>query len=113
MKWHSTKDKLPNHEQRVMVYIPHTNIYINQFNPIYIFCMTFYAGKHTDEGPWSFCDSGLGNPNNGLPYAWADGPMTRFSTEVTHWMPIPENPNVEDGFEGPFAWQYKNKGDSE
>lgn len=91
MEWISTKDKLPENNQRVIAFIPENYVPVPgnpsevELKPIKIlvFVKGFY-GTHKKRHKNSESDD-----------FWSgDGLSNHFFQEVTHWMPLPKTPLI-------------------
>jgi hypothetical protein len=88
LEWIDIGEQLPEHEQRVLAFIPGNKVYLPgkdlqfQLREVIVlhFLEDFYSEgseKHEKHGPHFW--SGEGNSNH-------------FFEDVTHWMPIPKPP---------------------
>jgi hypothetical protein len=90
-KWISVSDQLPEHEERVLAFIPGNKVYLPgkslefQVREVLVlhFLKDFYPeGSEKRKKHGAHFWSGEGNSNH-------------FFADVTHWMPIPEGPSNE------------------
>lgn len=80
MNWISTKDRLPQINQRVIAYLDEDAVHV------------IVGGERVRVVAVNYCAC-YGGGNNQRPFEWSDGPMRHFFQDVTHWMPIPEAPD--------------------
>jgi hypothetical protein len=89
--WISIVDTLPEHNQRVIAFLPDNVVYLpgktgaTQFVPVIFlrFAKDFFKPA---------------NPKHALygPHFWlGEGQSNHYFSDVTHWMPVPEGPNGE------------------
>lgn len=97
-RWIATGERLPRDGQRVVVWWPTTNTFLDASKPetaVRLYAMTFHQGVSDEEarrrGYWTSDDE---HGNNRVPYRWKDGPMMLYGQEVTHWMEI-EGPDAK------------------
>lgn len=111
MEWISTKDKLPDDGQTVLVYDGNVRTANIVFGISKQTREDMKAGKIPDPESWGWnlsqgyfkikrSDSfGAEDEwwNNEVPYCWKDkfSPMTWFGQNIKYWMPLPEPPKEE------------------
>ena len=86
--WISVGDRLPEHDQRVLGFIPGNKVFLPgkdlQFEVrevvVLRFCKDFYA--QNDEK----------REKHGLHFWAGEGKSNHFFADVTHWRPVPEGP---------------------
>ena len=99
MKWISVKDKLPEENKYVLIYVPNKPWRDSEDNiGLFFRVAKFIKGiskeerKKTGNIYYRFCDE---HGNKLKPYAWDEfGTSCHFGQDVTHWMPLPEAPEL-------------------
>ena len=90
MEWISCKVKLPQNQQRILAFVPNNYVSIPGGGgevelrdvKIVVFEEDFY-GDHKPKH----------KNNEGLHFWTGEGLSNHFFQEVTHWMPLPNQPN--------------------
>lgn len=118
MEWISVEDKLPNDGEQVIVYLGNygqpNKFDIVKFNkgisleergrmesgelPIKTTMLVNFRNgvpKYTEYPRYDVYGSEDEHGNNKKPYCWSNPPMNYFGQYVTHWMPLPKEPNNE------------------
>jgi len=88
MNWIDIKDKLPEHHQKVICYLPDNYQYLpgktgeERHEPIV--ALRFVQGFFNDQ-PEKLAKHGA--------HFWlGEGLSNHYFSDVTHWMPMPDNP---------------------
>lgn len=88
--WIDIDDQLPAHEQRVLAYVPGNRVFLpgktGEFEIREVIVLHFLRDFYP-EGSEKFEKHG--------PHFWqGEGNSNQFFNAVTHWMPIPEAPDL-------------------
>lgn len=95
-KWVEVSERLPENFQRCLIYDVSCHVSFNgrPETITHIYTARFYKGSHKPNGPWTGCDTGFGN--NEFSWNWEEGARQWFSQSVSHWMPLPDSPVIEN-----------------
>lgn len=88
--WIDIDDQLPGHEQRVLAYVPGNRVFLpgktGEFEIREVIVLHFLRDFYP-EGSEKFEKHG--------PHFWqGEGNSNQFFNAVTHWMPMPEAPDL-------------------
>ena len=88
VQWKNIQDQLPEHEQRVLAFIPENKVYLPgkmlEFEIREVIVLKFLKDFYS-EGTEKWKKHG--------PHFWqGEGNSNHFFADVTHWAPIPEGP---------------------
>ncbi len=91
MNWISVKEKLPEHGQRVLAFLPKNDIYLpgntgqTRYLPVIFlrFEKDFFGEKNPKRAKYG-------------PHFWlGEGQSNHYYDDVTHWMAVPNGPGGE------------------
>lgn len=88
--WIDIDDQLPEHEQRVLAYVPGNRVFLpgktGEFEIREVIVLHFIR---------DFYPAGSEKYEKHGPHFWqGEGNSNQFFNAVTHWMPMPESPDL-------------------
>ncbi|MDG1261986.1 MAG: DUF551 domain-containing protein [Flavobacteriales bacterium] len=88
MNWIDISDSLPEHEQRVLAFIPENKVYLPGLELIAekreVIVLKFLKDFYIDRPEKQ--------EKHGLHFWQGEGNSNHFFSDVTHWAPIPDGP---------------------